>query len=205
MKKLFISLGLSLSIAGIAMAQSTSETVPPITTPKAAKSAATMVHVRQVDLLVQLLPLAIKKEQFGPILTGMEKARQKEKQILMLEDDELEKLDYDLAAAVSGGVDKGTYPSKDLQVRAAKIFRAMGIRRQVATNEMIDEVYNPISTTLDAGQLKVMENSMDPSTFDPNLKKDAMDSKAKIRFFIKQIFLDPLCYDIMLKLQKIAG
>lgn len=197
MRNLFICLGLCLlSVAAFSRQE--------IVTPKGANSDQTLLKIHQVDMLTQLLPLAIKKDQFNPILIAIEKARANEKKIRAMEDSDLEKIDPELGDAVKNGIEKGTFPSHDMEVRAATLLRAMGIRRQVALGENIESVYEAVKATFDLGQLKVMANSLDVSAFDPNLKKDKMDEPARVKFFIRQVLLDGVSYDLLIKLQKMA-
>ena len=199
MKKLFIALGLVLALTGGGVSQQS-------VTPKGAKSDATLLKIRQIDMLVQILPLAIKKTQFEPILASLDRAREKQKKTLLMEDDFLEKIDAELGEAVKNGLEKGTFPPHDLQVKAAKLWHALSINRQVATNEMVQDLYTTFkgdathTGVFDEGQLKVMANSLDAQAFDPSVKKDSMNEVAKIKFFITQIFLDPVTYDLLRKL-----
>lgn len=195
MKRLLLSLGLCLAIVGGAAAQTTNAA--------AEKSDAVLKKVHQVDLLIQILPLSLKKEQFGPILLGLEKARSKQKQIVEMEAKDLEKLDTKLTDAVNKGLDKGEYPPKDLQVEAVKLLRALGIRRQFAVNEITDEFYMATVATFDEGQKKVMANSLDIASLDPTAKREKDEDK--IKFFMRRILLDPDAYDVLLRLQKIAS
>ena len=172
------------------------------TTPKAAKSEATMERVRKVDFLIQVLPLNLKKAQIDRVLTAIEKARDRERQVRIAEDDELAKVDEKLAAAVKEGIDKGVYPSRDLQQEVAKMFRTMALRRSIILNEMVDTFYQDVKNVLEPGQKTVMEKSLDAAALEPGLDVAKMDSEAKIKFFIKKIFMDSIAYDTLRELQK---
>jgi hypothetical protein len=193
--RLVLCLALAGCLAAIVPAQG------PITTPNGAKSDATMMKLRQIDMLVQLLPLAIRKDQYAPLLAAIEKARANERAIRISEDAELAKLDTEVTDAVNDGITKGAYPPKDLQMRAAKLLQVMSIRRHVAFGEMMEGLTGTIDAVFDDGQKTVMEKSLDPYAMDPSIKKDSLDRKGKIRFFIQQVFLDPLTYDLLIKLE----
>jgi hypothetical protein len=204
MKLISLSVLVILALTPVIQAQSgTASDTKPMT--PAERSAAIMQKVSQVDLLVQVLPLAIRKEQYGPLLTVIEKNRQKEKVIRSNENEDLLRIEQDLNKAVSDGLEKGAYPPKEMRFKAIKLLNAMSIRRRIAVKEMVEDVYKVVSTTFDAGQLKVMENSLDPASDDPTVKRESLDAKAKINFFIERVFLDTLVYDILLKLEKAAG
>jgi len=197
MKNFLLCLGLVFALVAGASAQAV--------TSKGAQSDDVMLKIRQIDILNQLLPLAIRKEQFNPILTALEKARQKEKQIRELEDADLAKIAPDVTGAVKEGTEKGTVPNHDMQVRVMKILNAMAIRRQVAIGEMIQDFVDATATVFDDGQKKVMQNSLDKAALDPTLKPAEMSDDQKLKFFVKKVFLDTATYDILLKLQKIAS
>lgn len=185
---------LSLSLSAHAGAQ-----VDPA---KAKRSADVMTKIGQLDLLVQLLPLALDKEQLRMLLPVIEKARAKSYKIMDMEADDLAKLDQRVSKAVTDALEKGVYPPQDLQVDIAKLTRAFTIRRQLAGAENVEEVYAAIGKTLNEGQKKAMENSLDPKLLGV---KETLDSVGKIKFFIREILLDPRSYDLLVKMSKAAG
>lgn len=204
MKKLLFSLSLAAAFAGLAVTPAYAQSSGAVT-PKGSKSDQSIIKIRQLDMIIQILPLNIRKEQYDPLFRSLERSRAKEKQIRALEDDDLEKIDPKLSDAVKNALDKGSYPPHDLLVDAMKLMKAFGIRRQIATEEMVDDLYKTLKTTFDAGQMKVMANSLDAVQLDPSIKKDSLTDEAKQRFFIKRIFLDETTYDLLLKLQKTAS
>jgi len=197
MKNLLLCFCLVLALVGGASAQTV--------TSKGAQSDEVMTKIRQIDILNQILPLAIRKEQYNPILTALEKARQKEKAVRALEDDELSKLAPDITSAVKDGTEKGTFPNHDMLTKVAKALNQMALRRQQAINQMVDDFVAATTTVFDDGQKKVMENSLDKAALDPSLKPAEMSSDDKIHFFVKKVFMDSVAYDLLLKLQKIAS
>jgi len=200
MKNVILCLSFVFALAGGAAAQTTTAT-----TAKAAQSEAVVQSIRQIDILNQILPLGIRKEQFNGILTAMEKARQKEKKIRELEDDDLEKIAPDVKGAVKDATEKGKFPDHDMQVRVLKLLNAMAIRRQVAVSEMVQDFVDATANIFDAGQKKVMENSLDKAALDPTVKPAEMSDDQKLKFFVKKVFMDSTAYDLLLKLQKIAS
>ncbi|MGV3617690.1 MAG: hypothetical protein ACO1SV_20380 [Fimbriimonas sp.] len=199
MKHLLLSLGLFAALAVVAPAQSS------VTTPKAAKSDATMQKIRQVDVLIQLLPLNLKKAQIDTILMQQEKAKEAERKIRLMEDDDLEKIDGKLSEALKAGLEKGAYPPRELQVEVAKLTRAMAIRRQVALGEMVEAFWEGIKGAIEPGQRTIMIKSLDVAALDPSLKADKMDDDAKLRFYIRRIFLDATAYESLKELRKTAS
>ena len=206
MKPLSLALLVRSSVLGIVVAAAgvTSAQTPIKTTPRGAKSDEIWAKIRTVDAMIQITPLALTKNQLFDLLIAMEKARQKEFDIRKLEDDDLAKFEERLDKAVKEGVEKGQYPPKDLQIDVAKLTKAMTVRRQVALGEMIDIVYDAAQKTLNAGQLKVMENSLKPELLDSRFKSDKMTGEDKIKFFIRSVMMDATCYELLLKLSKVA-
>lgn len=198
MKHLLLSLGLFAAFVAAAPAQSTS-------TPKAAQSDATMRKIQQIDVLIQLLPLNLKKNQIDLLLTGLDKARESEKKIRSMEDDELAKLEPKLAEALKNAYEKGAYPPRELQSEVAAVTRAMGIRRQVATGEMVEDLYKVVDTGLEAGQKTIMAKSLAAAALDPSLKGVTMTEEQKVKFYIRKILLDITAYESLKELRKTAS
>lgn len=199
MKHLLLSLGLFAALVAATPAQS------PVVTPKAAQSDATMAKVRQLDILIQLLPLNLKKDQIDKLLTGLEKAKDAEKKIRMMEDDDLEKLSPKVSAALKNALEKGTYPPRELQNEVASLTRAMGIRRQVATGEMVEDLYKVVDTGLEPGQRTIMAKSLETAVLDPSLKGATLTDEQKIKFYIRRILLDLSAYESLKELRKTAS
>lgn len=198
MKHLLLSLGLFAALVAAAPAQSGG------TTPKAAQSDATMQKIRQIDVLIQLLPLNLKKDQIDKLLTGLEKAKEAEKKIRMMEDDDLEKVAPKISAALKNALEKGTYPPRELQNEVASLTRAFSIRRQIATGEMVEDMYKVVDG-LEAGQKTIMAKSLDSATLDPSLKGATMTDEQKIKFYIRRILLDFTAYESLKELRKTAS
>jgi hypothetical protein len=199
MKHLLLSLGLFAALVAVTPAQA----LPP--TPKAAKSEATMAKIRQIDVLIQLLPLNLKKNQIDRLLLQQEKAKESERKIRMLEDDDLEKLEPRVSEALKAALEKGSYPPRELQLDVAKLTRAMSIRRQVAVGEMVDDFYKAVDEVMEPGQKTIMAKSLDIAVLDPSVKVAQMNDEAKIKFYIRRIFLDSTAYESLKELRKTAS
>ena len=201
MKNLLISLGLFATLVCVAPAQ----IVVPIQTPKGPKSDAILQRIRQVDSLIQLLPLNLKKDQIDRLLLQQEKAKESERKIRMMEDDDLEKLEPRLSQILKAALEKGAYPPREFQVDVAKLTRAIAIRRQVAVGEMVEAFYEGVRDVLEPGQKTIMAKSLDIAVLDPSVKVKEMTEEQKIKFFIRTIFLDPYAYASLKELRKTAS
>ena len=168
----------------------------------AARSEAVMLRVQQLDVLIQVVPLSLTKEQFPPILTAIEKVRQKQKELYAQETKDLADLDPKLTKMVDDGINKGAYPPREGQKDIAARIHIMGLRREMFYNEAVQTVFQACKTTLNEGQLAVMQKSLKPELLDPSVKVADMDADAKVRFFVRKVILDPAAYDVLVQMSK---
>ncbi len=192
-------------LIGLIVAALACALVAQLTPEKGKRSKEILNKARQLDLLNHILPLALSKEQYNKILPVIEKCRAKEMDIEAREADELRVLETKIDSALDKGVKAGLVPDKEVLREVNKTFIAFDMRRRAVADENTDAILAVLKSTLNAGQLKVAENTIDPKAFDPNAKPDAMSQDEKIKFFIKADMLDWSCYDLMVKLQKVAG
>lgn len=197
MKPFLASLALGIVLVSGAHAQSSNQK-------NLLPGERTVVRVQQMDVLIQILPLNLKQGQIDKILTALEKGRQKEREIRTLEDKDLAVLDGRLEKALKDAYEKGAYPPRELQNDVVKMLRAVNIRRQVAASEIVDQVWADTKDVFEPGQKTVMEKSLNASFLEPGLDVEKMNAEAKIKFFIKKVFLDPTTYDSLKELRKVA-
>lgn len=171
-------------------------------TVKPGQAEETYNKIHKIDVLIQILPLNLKKAQIDRVLSAMEKASAKEKAMRKMEDDELGKLDAKISEALKAGIEKGVYPKREFQVEVATATRAIGLRRALTINEMVDTFYDDIKSVLEPGQKTIMEKSLDVAQLDPSIKVTDMSSEEKIKFFIRRVLLDATAYDTLRQLQK---
>ncbi len=212
MKHLLLSLCLVFAVSTGAIA--TTQNTP---TEAQKKSQLAQLRISQLDVLVQVVPMVLRKEQFPAILTALEKIRADDQRTFKVEDDEINKLAKELDDTYDLAVKKGVYPSKDLIAKIGKVTRALGIQRQILSSVHVDDLYkvlvggpatpdSPVQKgVLDAGQQKAVANSLDHKYFGETAKESEISDEKKIKIFIRYILLDPLCYDILVQLQKIAS
>jgi hypothetical protein len=161
-----------------------------------------LIKTRKLELLNQLLPVLMTKEQIKALLPAIEKARANVRTIHKMEADDLKKLEAKLDESIKNGLEKGAVPPREQIQDIAKLMRAFQIRRQVAANENLETVLPVFMKELNAGQQKAAANSLDPRFFDPNAKPEEMKVEDKVRVFVREIVLDPLSYDLLVKLSR---
>src|SRR5688500_1496790 len=169
---------------------------------KANKSDDILKKARQLDLLNHHLPLVLKKDQINKLLVVVEKARARVDQIRALEASDLLKFETKVDDAVNKGVNKDMVPAKSLLVELNKLFTAFSIRRAIAATENAEEGLAVSKKKLNEGQRKAAMNSHECKAFDPNVDVAKLSDDDKLKFYIKDVVLDPYAYDLMIRMSK---
>jgi hypothetical protein len=172
---------------------------------QAKKSDEIVLKMRKIDLLTQIIPLALTKDQINKLLPAIERARAKVAAVVKAEAADLLKLDGKLNEAIKTSIENGTTPPKKLLDELALDTATLSEKRLVAIDENTELVLKSFEDTVNAGQKKAAANSLAPQLFDPSLKPDKMTIEEKVRFFVKQILLDPQAYDVLIELAKHAS
>ena len=169
---------------------------------EAAQSTQVLNKMRKVELLNQILPLVLTKDQILQILPVIERVRAKQKALTQKEHDELLQFDKNSGDAVDAGL-KGQMPDQKF-VRDLEVFyEAVDISRQALMGENLDAMMAVLAKALNKGQLKVMANSLTVKFFEPDITTDeAKDDEVKERIFVREILLDPLTYDLLVQMSK---
>lgn len=196
MNKLFrLTLLLSaLVVASFCSAQGPAE--------KAAASDKVVDHIRELDLLNHILPILWTKEQLNAILPALEKVRQT---VNVAHDNEYHKLlslDPKLTAAIDKALNEAQVPGRDLLKTVNDQLTILQTTRAVLGKKNEGEVYEVIVAKLNPGQKKAMANDLDPASINPSLSVEKMSDEDKIHFYIRNVLLDPLAYDLLVKLSR---
>lgn len=190
MKRFLMVLSLALALNGAVFAQGNTQ------------SAAVLEKMRQIDLLNHLIPLVMTKDQIRKLLPVIEKAR---RDVKIQQDEEAKMLAQKAAAvdkAVKDGVDKGDVPDKQLIKELNAMIQFFTMKRRAIATDNVQMVFEVMKTAFNAGQLKAAGNSLNPKVFgDPGFKVEEMKDDDRLKFFIQEVMLDPLAYDILVKMQ----
>ncbi len=192
MKSFVLAFAALFSFLTIAYAQPTPE--------QKAKSDQVMQKLRQIDILTQIVPLVLTKDQLNALLPVVEKARAAVYKTEKDEAEALAKLDSKVTSAVDTSVDKGVPPSKELLDELADLTFKWSLNRSAVSTANTDLVLKKFKEVTNVGQQKAAINSLAPQLIDPSLDPKKMSDEDKLRFFIQQIFLDPQCYPILIRL-----
>lgn len=159
-----------------------------------------MLKIAKLDFLRSITPLLLTKPQLMELLSTMAKCKAKELEIRDLDGKELKKLDDEITKNLDNAIQKGDYPDRDFQGRLVKVQEALLIRRRLATNEMVDMLWETVKKNLNEGQIAAMGGLLDPKVYDPA----KLTSEDKARVYIRQVFLDGMAYELMNQLVKYA-
>jgi hypothetical protein len=176
-----------------------------ITTPKGSQSDQTNIKLAKLDLLIKLVPLGLTKSQYPDLLLGLEKARELERATLKQEDADLAVMDPTISTVIQNAIEKGVYPPRDVQNDVAKQLNAIRTRRLLTSAKMANTVYDAIKAGLNSGQIKAMAGSFDDSFVQSGAKDGTLTPEVKIMFYINQVLLDPLAYDLLVEMSKHAS
>lgn len=193
MKNLLLCIALLSALACCASAQ-------PITTANGKKSDEIYLKLRKIDLLNQILPLLLTKDQINKILPAVERARAKQKAVLTAEDDTLAKLQNEIDEVYAKAIEKQEYPTKDFLKTISTKTAEMAIRRDIARAELVEDLTKTLTATLNAGQRMAMVNSFSPKFIDPSKKPEDISEAMKTQFYIERVMLDPLTRELLIDL-----
>jgi len=158
-------------------------------------------NIHKLDLMVQIVPLLLTKDQFPDLLTGIENARQRQRDELKQEDQDLADLDQEVSKAIDDATQNGKAPSKAVLDDINKKYQVASTRRTMIGEKMVGDVYSLIGTKLNEGQRKAMAASF-PASAMGNFKPEDVTEAVKIRYFIRMVLLDPAAYPLLLEMSK---
>jgi len=200
----FSRVAITIAAMFVIGASASAGTSPKLQDPEvAARSQKVQENMRRIDLLMQLMPLIIRKDQFDKILPVYAKIKAEQRKVLEDEDKQLLALEAEVNESLKKARENGVFPKKDLVKKCILLVRALGIRRIMARGELSEMLYKTIDECFDSGQKKVM-TSIDWKELDPSADLTGKSDADKMKFFNRVIFLDPLAYDILLDLDKKA-
>lgn len=158
--------------------------------------------IRQLDLLNQILPVLMTREQLRKLLPIIEEIRQKQQDIEKRELEVMKGVEADVDKAVAGGLEKGKVPPEELFGKLQKITEAFTITRQIHSGQSVAKILEFMKKELNEGQRKAAANALDPRIFDPKVDVATMSDDEKLKYWIRAVILDYEAYDLLVKLAK---
>lgn len=166
------------------------------------RSRIILEKARHLDLLNHMVPLQLTKEQIKDILPVIEKCRAKVREIESFEAKELAKFEARITEVVDKGVKKEEIPPRDFLREVNRLFNALAINRDVAINENVATMMEFVNAKFNAGQKATASKSLDPKAFYPNVDKEKWTQEDGLKLYCRDILLDPLAYDLLIRIQK---
>ena len=166
------------------------------------KSEEILKKVQQLELMNQLLPLVLTKDQLRQLLPVVEKARQAVRDQEKVEYDFLAKLGPKIDAALKEAIEKGKVPGKDTVNETWATFQMFAYKSKAIADDNVQTVAKLLDSILNDGQKKTAANALDPKKYDPSLDPKTMSDQKKIELFVRVILLDPLAYDLLVGMLK---
>ncbi|MDX2064688.1 MAG: hypothetical protein SFX74_02990 [Fimbriimonadaceae bacterium] len=189
-----LAISFTLPLVSTAAAQSEPAT--------AQRSLELQLKMRKIDLLLQIMPLALRRDQFDKILPVYAKVRAEQRKVRENEDIEILKLEAEVNTAVDKALKDGVYPPRELVRRCINVMSALGFRRRMARVDLTEMMYKVFIDTLDAGQKKVAANAVNWKEMDPSFDAEKATETDKIKLFINFFMLDELSFDVLVELDK---
>lgn len=169
---------------------------------RAKRAEEIQAKARKMDLLNQILPLLLTREQLDKLLPAVEKARQTARKTQIAEYDELVKLEPALDKSLKEAYDEGKVPAQETLASVSKTYKTLDLARNIIINQNIDLVQEVLEKELTAGQKKSLVGALRPQLYDPSFDPAKMTDEKRMRFFIDVVLLDYHSYDVLVELQK---
>lgn len=194
----------SLMVCGLALSSALvfAETAPAQATGGNEKATAILKNIHKLDVLNQILPVLMTKEQLNKILLEVEKVRAASKEVEAAELKELEAVQAKVDKAVDDCFKSGDIPPEELMDELAKLNREFVARRRDRMTLNSVQVYQAMKASLNEGQIKAAANSLNPKIFNPDAKVDEMSDEQKLTLWIRYVLLDPVAYEVLVELAK---
>lgn len=193
------------AVVGLSLLALTSGAMGQTSDAAAKRSTEILKKARTLDLLNHILPLLLTKEQINQMLPAIERTRAKVRAIEKAEAEDLAKYEKKLDDAIAQGFEKERVPGRTVLNEISKLFQALAIRRQIAAEENAEDMLTVVKKALNAGQLKTMAGSLDMKVYLPGVDPATITEDMKIKVYIKDVLLDPLSYDFLVRLSRIKS
>ncbi len=158
--------------------------------------------IRQLDLLNQILPVLMTKEQLKLLIPVVMKARNEERELSAKEFKMMVEKEAKVTAAIKEAKEKKLVPSRELVAELGQMYLAFSIGRQILIESQVENVRLAMEKHLNKGQIKAAANALNPKIFDPKADLDAITEAQKLKLWIRNILLDPLAYELLVDLSK---
>jgi hypothetical protein len=182
-----------LLVAALSGAQSSS-----VADAMAKKADEIYLAMYKVQIMNQILPLVMEKEQIRKLLPPIEKVRQRVTEYRKAEYQQLLNLEKPTNMALSEALASGKMPAKETIDKIGQHFVNSGLIRTQIAQENVDSVLTVFKATLNKGQLKAAANSLTLQFYEPDVKPEQATEEFRLRVFVREVLLDPITYDLLI-------
>jgi len=154
------------------------------------------LKVRRIEILDQLLPVLMTKDQIKKLLPEIEKARQSEIDIQKDELDEMKAFEPKLDLALAAAIKEQKVPEDEFVIEYLKMFSKFSNKRKFFFTNSAKAIVVKMKEVMNSGQLKTAELSLNPLLFgekDP----ESMTSDEKLVLWAREVLLDRASYDLL--------
>lgn len=154
------------------------------------------LKIKRLDLLNQIIPVLMTKQQMRKILPVVQKARQEEANLEKLEKAQMQKFNARIDKAIKDAEEKQVLPDTKLIVELRGLHSTLALARTVMIGQQVDKVITVMKDTLNEGQINSAVKSVDPATFGNGVKPEMSDN-AKLKLWVQFVLMDPIGYSII--------
>jgi hypothetical protein len=197
MKRLAIALVAVATMGTFVFAKNNS--AEPVQTAQEAHATVILEKIQKVDILSQVLPILLTKEQIKKLLPTIEDARQAVADVKKKEYDQLKRLESMLDKVIADGMEKGEVPKVEERKEAIKVINSLAVGRQAVIAINTAKVTAKFNEVANKGQIKTAANSLDPRFFEGQKIEEIPDEK-KVEMFCQEVLLHPLAYEMLRKM-----
>ncbi|MEZ5162834.1 MAG: hypothetical protein R2688_03590 [Fimbriimonadaceae bacterium] len=159
-------------------------------------------RIHHLNLLNQVLPVLMTKEQIKKLLPVMEKQRQAVKDLEKREFDEMSKIDAKVQAALKEAKEKQVLPSDELNAEIQLMATKFNMERIKLLALQINELTAAMEEHLNAGQIKAAALALNPKIFNPEVDDTQYTEKERLLLWVRYVLMDPEIYPLMIELSK---
>ncbi len=158
--------------------------------------------IRQLDLLNQLLPVLMTKEQLKKIIPVIDRARNAQQKEFAMELLEMKKVEGKVDKALKEARESKKVPSREMMSELFRMAKNFQATRAIVVADQLQNVRDILKATLNEGQLKAAANALDPRAYDPSADVSKMSQDRKLDNWIKYILLDWASFELLLQMSR---
>ncbi|QYK52968.1 MAG: hypothetical protein KF824_11995 [Fimbriimonadaceae bacterium] len=154
------------------------------------------LKIRRVEILDQLLPVLMTKEQIKKLLPIVEKARQMEVDLQKKELGMLKDLEPLVDKELENGIKKQMLTSAEFNAEYAKIVAKFHTGRAGLIGMSTGMVYEEMKKVLNDGQRTAAAKAV-PAVHFPGRELNSVSQEEKLKVWIREVMLDRASYELL--------